>query len=216
MASIQARQIDFLKSKFLQTLGQEREELPVIQAIITDYAKLFLDEAAENLNKTNTNDTGTLNSELTFTVEKNQGGYIVSIGYPVGSKAAEYYDFINKGVAGVGKSTGSPYSFKTKNPSQKHISAIEQWLKRGKAKITATDVQRYGPTRQESKSYRFREQNASKSLAYIVARSTKIKGIKATRYFDDAITAVFGQDFIDIMSKALAADVALQITQTKN
>jgi hypothetical protein len=41
-------------------------------------------------------------------------GYEVTLGYPKDSKAAEYWDYVNKGVAGYGKQiSGSPYNFKS-------------------------------------------------------------------------------------------------------
>ena len=50
-----------------------------------------------------------------------------------------------------------------------------------------------------------------KSLAYAVSVGIKKKGIKQTRFFDDAITKVFGKGFIKQVSQALNADISLKI-----
>lgn len=217
MASISQRQVEFLKSQFLNSLGTQRptNDLSVLEGILKQYAQVFLMEAIENLNKTNSIATGNIADDLTFTVEEVPGSYILSIGYPPESNAAKYYDFVNKGVSGVQNPTASPYAFKTINPSKKHVKAIEDWLLLGKSKVQATDVARYSPSRQESKSIGFRQVDDSKSLAYVIARSIKKKGIKATNFFDDAISTVFNDNFRLILSEALAADVQIQLTNTR-
>ena len=141
MATISQRQVQLLKSQFLQSIGQAREivDLPVVEGILKEAAKVFLETAINNANKSNSIDTGAIVDDLTFTVEKGNG-YILSIGYPPDSPAAKYFDFINKGVAGVGKITDSPYQYKTRYPSKMHVKAIEDWLKRGKMKTSASDV----------------------------------------------------------------------------
>lgn len=212
MASISQRQVQLLKSQFLQSIGQSKDigELPVVEGILKEVAKVFLETAVDNANKSNSIDTGAIVDDLTFTIEKGNG-YTLTVGYPPNSPAAKYFDFVNKGVAGVGKVTDSPYQFKSKNPSKAHVSAIAEWIKRGKMKTSASDVSRYGLTKQESKYVNLRQKGKTQSLAYVVARSIKIKGLKATRYFDDAIMTVFGDGFRKVLSEALAADISIQI-----
>ena len=55
---------------------------------------------------------------------------------------------------------------------------------------------------------------AQEDAAYGIAMSIKRKGITPTRFFDDAITATFNKDFINVLGKALAADVSLKIIPT--
>jgi hypothetical protein len=216
MASITKNQVSFLKTKFLNELGEQKatDNLPVVEGILQEYAKAFLKTAIDNLEKSGSVASGLTSTDITFAISQVSGSYIISIGYPKGSKASKYYDFINKGVAGVGKTTDSPYAFKSKYPSQEHVSAIKSWLKFGKAKIMATDVSRYGPTKNERKSSGLRKKDITKSLAYMIASSVKRKGIRATHFFDDAIKTTFDKNFIGILSEALAADVSLQIIQT--
>jgi hypothetical protein len=212
MASINQAQVEVLRSKFLQSLGQSKAsfDTPVTDDIMAQYAKAFIDEANKNLNKHNTPASGAISDDLTFSVTNAGKQVIISVGYPAGSKAAGYYDFINKGVAGVGKPSPSPYRFRTIHPSKKHVAAIKQWLSFGKAKITATDVGKYGPTKSELKHFRFKDSNPT---AYAVATAVKKKGIDATHFFDDALTSVFNKDFLDVVGKAIGADVRLQIHQ---
>lgn len=214
--NINKSQIEALKQSFLRSLGNNRSDfdLVVLNGVLEKYAEAFLEAAKSNLNKTNSINTGKIADDLTFSIEKGKGSYILSIGYPEDSDASKYYDFVNKGVAGVGKTTSSPYSFKTVNPSKKHVSAIEKWIQSGKAKVQVSDVARYGPTRQESKSIGFRKVEP-RSIAYVIARSIKKKGLEATNFFDDAIASVFNGDFRRILSEALAADVEIQLIKTK-
>lgn len=41
----------------------------------------------------------------------------------------DYFNYIDKGVNGVDKSQGSPYSFHYKHPSRKMVDAILKWIK---------------------------------------------------------------------------------------
>lgn len=209
-------QVELLKLQFLKSLGGERgnDKLPVLDGILKRYAESFLQAAIDNLNKSNSIASGDIAGDLTFAIEQGSGKYVLSIGYPSESEASKYYDYINKGVSGVGKTTASPYSFKTVNPSRKHVAGIEKWIASGKAKVQASDVTRYSPTRQESKSVSFKN-SEPKSLAWVIARAVKKKGIKATNFFDDAIAEVFSGDFQKILSEALAADVEIQLIKTK-
>jgi hypothetical protein len=55
-----------------------------------------------------------------------------------------------------------------------------------------------------------------KRLAYAISSAIKRDGIKATYYFDRAITENFSKDFKDALSVALGGDIILQIRQYGN
>jgi hypothetical protein len=55
-----------------------------------------------------------------------------------------------------------------------------------------------------------------KSLAYVVARSIKKKGLKKTGFFDSAVDSFFGNDFTTAVSKIIGQDVRILIRQNGN
>jgi hypothetical protein len=216
---ITANQVKFLKDNLLSKLGSERpnNNLPVVEQILADYAKEFLDTANANADKAGLTYKGTLQTDLTFKVTQNGRSYEIAIGYPTTSPAAEYYDFQNKGVAGVGKSIASPYSFKTMYPSRKMVTQILLWIRDGKNK-SRFEGQTQNLSALQTKRKRLSDavdsSNNFKALAYGTATNIKKNGIKQTLYFDNAITSTFNKDFVNVLSKALAADVSLKLIQT--
>lgn len=215
MSSITEAQVKLLQSNYLNKLGSLRGDFdtPVLNDILTQYATAFLEQVVTNINKAGITYKGSLSTELTFSTTKTQAGYEVDMGYPVRSKSAKYYDFQNKGVAGVGKRIASPYSFKTLAVGEKMQASIAEWLK-SSGKSARLEDQKKGLSKLQKKRkaiFKSTQSNAGNSLAYIVARSIKRKGIKQTLYFDKAITKVFDKNFIKLASQALGADIKINI-----
>jgi hypothetical protein len=210
--AITANQVKFLKDNLLSKLGSERSnnKLPIVEQILADYAKEFIDTANANADKAGLTYKGTIQTDLTFRVTQNGRSYEIAIGYPLDSPAAEYYDFQNKGVAGVGKSIASPYSFKTMYPSRKMVSAIEEWVRFNGISNRAEDQTRNLSALQTKR----KRLSDTQETAFVIAMGIKRKGIKQTLYFDNAITSTFNKDFVNVLSKALAADVSLKLIQT--
>lgn len=210
--AITANQVKFLKDNLLSKLGSERSnnKLPIVEQILADYAKEFIDTANANADKAGLTYKGTIQTDLTFRVTQNGRSYEIAIGYPLDSPAAEYYDFQNKGVAGVGKSIASPYSFKTMYPSRKMVSAIEEWVRFNGISNRAEDQTRNLSALQTKR----KRLSNTQETAFAISMGIKRKGIKQTLYFDNAITSTFNKDFINVLSKALAADVSLKLIQT--
>ena len=216
MASITQSQVAFLKTKFLNEIGASKEPLalPVVENILAEYAKAFIGTAVKNAEKKRMTSTGKLQSDLEFRVNKNGAAYEINIGYDPASEAAEYYDYQNKGVAGVGKSIASPYAFKTLYASRKMATSILLWLRQAKNAGRFEDQTRKKSGLQIKRKKMGKMVDKSKDLqglAFGISRKIKRDGIKPTRFFDDAITSTFNKDFINVMGKALAADVTLKI-----
>ncbi len=216
MASITQSQVAFLKTKFLNEIGEGRTdiELPVVENILAEYAKAFIGTAVKNADKKRMINKGHLQSDLEFRVNKNGAAYEINIGYDPSSPAAEYYDFQNKGVAGVGKGLASPYSFKSLYPSRKMMTSILLWLRNAKNSSRNDDQKKQKSglqIKRKKLSKMVNKSNDLKGLAYGISRKIKRDGITPTHFFDDAITATFNKDFINVIGKALAADVSLKI-----
>jgi hypothetical protein len=210
---ITANQVKFLKEKFLPTIGgaKQNNKLEIVEQILAAYADEFIVKAYDNANKAGIVYKGGLSSQLTFSVTENGRAYEIAIGYKSTSPAAEYYDFQNKGVAGVGKTVaGSPYSFKSLYPSRKMVSAIEEWVRFNGIANRAEDQTRNLSALQTKR----KRLSDTQETAFAIAMGIKRKGIKQTLYFDNAITSTFNKDFVNVLSKALAADVSLKLIQT--
>ena len=130
--SIASSQVAHLES--LSSFGNSKTdfvttgEMSSVDALLATYAQKFIEAAQRNLRAKHKIDTGAL-MEITFDVSFMGKGYTLTLGYPKDSKAAEYWDYVNKGVAGVDKTiNGSPYKFKTKYANKKMAGSIKQQL----------------------------------------------------------------------------------------
>lgn len=194
--------------------------LPLVEKILFDIGLEFTMKAKENLRKANAISTGQLfDLSLPVVYQNNKGGYTLEVGYPIGSKADKYYDFVNKGVKGVGgknarlkKNTGD-YSFKTIKPGRALPAAIFSWLNRARKSAT-----KYSPiTKSERKRKSLKkvlsEADNKKKLAFAISTNIKKNGLKQTSYFDDALKILNNQDFIDALSVALEGDIIIQVNR---
>jgi len=161
--------------------------LPATERTIIEYAVEFIKKVQENLKELNKIDTGSLVKDVAKGELINQSGvYSIEIGYPVSSKSAKYYDFVNKGVQGfISKSPNSPYKFRNAMPSSN-----------GPMVLSELDSSRQG--------------------AWLLARKIKSRGLPKTGYFDDAIDEYFGDTFGAAMAKAVGADIRVGVKQVNS
>ena len=128
-----------------------RGKMVEVESILADYAKKFINAAQRNLRAKHKVDTGIL-LDMNFEVTYMGKNYVLTVGYEKGSKAEQYWDFVNKGVAGVGKSlSGSPYKFRTKGASKKMIDAMQGWISRHN--IQPSDKYAISPISNSNSSY---------------------------------------------------------------
>jgi len=181
--------------------------LGIVQALIAQYISEFLTAAADNLNKTNSVTTGNLVESLDFDLQTTSTGYIINF------KALDYYKFVDLGVRGAGassKNSKSPYKYTDKMPP---IAPIEKWIKNNRLTARAADVKKYGGIGRETKSINAKISN--KSLAFLIARSIKNEGLKATNFWSDALEETF-KDFGQNLSAALGRSVTINLQQLAN
>lgn len=213
-------QDELLSDSLLNQLGASEKdfasarELPILEQLLIRAAANFIIRVRENLQALGVDDTGTLSDGITQgDLIKDSQGYSISVGYPKGSKAAGYYDFVNKGVKGVkNQSVNSPYSFKTISPSRSMVGNIESWIKRNNIRANDVAITKVQAKRQ-SLSKMASETSKKKSLAYVVARSIKSKGLKKRPFFDNAVDSIFGKDFTTAVSKIVGQDIRVLIRQ---
>lgn len=188
-----------------------RGRMVEVEAILADYAKKFINAAQRNLRAKQKIDTGTL-MDMNFEVTYMGSSYILTVGYEKGSKAEQYWDFVNKGVAGVGKSlSGSPYKFKTKGASKKMIDAMQGWITRHN--IQPSDKYTIKGLEKKRKSIRSTISQTTKlrSLAVAFARGIKKKGIEQTNYFDNALKLFNSAEFQKDIAEAVGYEVQIAI-----
>ena len=193
--------------------------LPATERTIIEYAVEFIKKVQENLKELNKIDTGSLVKDVAKGELINQSGvYSIEIGYPVSSKSAKYYDFVNKGVQGfISKSPNSPYKFRNAMPSSNGpmVLALQKWMKRNgmlsrkeTASTTKSGLQR--------KRQSIAQLDSSRQGAWLLARKIKSRGLPKTGYFDDAIDEYFGDTFGAAMAKAVGADIRVGVKQVNS
>ena len=209
---------------FLETLGEGKElftkvqDLKGLEKAIGEVVGEFIKQVQENLEKAGKVDTGALATDIT---QSEWDGSSISIGYPVGSQAAKYYDFVNKGVKGVksGQPSDTPYSFKNDRPGLAMQLAIAKWYRRN-AGFGRRETQRKNLSAVQKKRKKIlkitNETDRLKSLAYATSVNIKRKGLKKTGYFDNAVQKYFGNDFNNLIAKVVGREIQINIKQDGN
>ena len=195
---------------------QKLGELPFVERTIIRFASIFIKRVQDNLKKANKIDTGTLSTDITEGELIKQGSsYSLDIGYPESSAGAAYYDYVNKGVKGfISKQPNSPYRFHSAYPKMNGpmVTAIQKWVKRN-ALSSRREDQKYKLSGLQKKRKSVAQLNTGRTTAYLIARKIKQQGLPKTGFFDNAVDAVFNQQFYDKMAKAVGADLVVYIKQ---
>lgn len=217
--SIRQLQAELLDDGLLDRLGAKKEDLtqlPLTEQLLIQSAANFILKVKQNIEVLGISDTGALSDDISSGELVKQGGsYSIELGYPANSKAAKYYDFVNKGVKGVKSGTPvSPYSFKNLRVSRKFEENISSWIKRNNVKGDVAITKRQA--KRQSLSNMKTQATQKKSLAYIIALSIKKKGLKKTGFFDNAVDSIFGADFTTAISKLIGQDIRILIRQNGN
>lgn len=212
---------------YLDSKGQSKaafedvNKLQGVEKLLVLSAANFILKVQENLNQSGRVDTGALASDIESGEVVTGGGSVsISVGYPAGSKAAKYYDFVNKGVKGTrsGSPSDSPYSFKNERVGGLR-NAIEGWLKRNNIASRNEDQKKnLSPVQRKRKrlSKMVSESSRIKSLAYAVSVSIKRKGLKKTGFIDKAAQFAFGKEFNDAVAKIIGREVVINIRNGNN
>ena len=163
-----------------------------IENYLKSYGKYIVRQARGILNKRGKNVTGKLSKSLKYKIVKSKDGYDIQF------LASKYAAFVNKGVSGTqgrrtyidkdGKRKTSPFKFKKQPPS----SVIEGWIKnRGiKGRSAGTKYKLKDGTVKRSGAGRFMKR---KSLAFLIARSIKRKGIPAASFYTQPLSYSFNK-----------------------
>lgn len=220
--SISQLQRELVNSGALNELGSSSKnylrsgELPTLERFLIETAANFILKVKENIETLGISDTGALSDDLSEgELEKSSKGYSITMGYPANSKAAKYYDFVNKGVKGVKSGTpNSPYAFKNLGVSRAMLSNIYSWVNRNGLRKNDVAITKRQAKRQ-SLSKMISEASKKKSLAYAIAVNIKKKGLKQTKFFDNAVDNYF-KNFAPEVAKVIGQDVKVLIYGNNN
>lgn len=221
-------QAQFIRDQFLNRVGGQFQKVdtdafPVLEQMLFQAGLDFNDTIRKNLEKAGAISSGKLVDTGVPNVTQTKSGVNLNIGYPLGSKQLEYYDFINKGVAGVGgknaklKKNSGDYKFKSKFPNRRMAASIFSWLNKARKSVRTDKIDLSGVQKKRRKlSKTIDEATNKKRLAYAISSAIKRDGIRATYYWDRAIQENFSQNFKDALSVALGGDIIIQIRQNGN
>lgn len=191
-----ANRRELVSSGDLPSFGQSRSTnapltFDALEAVFVEYGEKFVRGFAEELDKADANASGAGTSSIRFEFNKLGQSYETQI------FMSDYLKFVDLGVQGVGassKNNSSPFKFKFVNPSKSHVDALEKWVKEKNIRAVVT-VPKGLVARDLS----------PRSLAYVIARSSKINGLRATFFkkktvdrladeFKKAVIAAAGDD----------------------
>ena len=197
-------------------------EFPSVELFMIRSAAAFVLQIKEVLNRQGKVSSGGLEDGISSGSLNNTGnGYEISIGWDSSDPASKYYDFVNKGVKGVvsGNPSSSPYAFRNLKVSRNMQRSILLWYrKRGNSARNDDQRKKLSATQRKNRSIKRQVDAATrlKSMAYATAVNIKKKGIRRSGFFDDTINSVFGQSFLDALSKVVGQDVKIAIRQANN
>lgn len=222
------KQIEAEVLSYLDTIGQdagafqEVTEMDSIEKMMILSAANFIIKVQENLQRLGKVDTGTLSTKIDKgDVIESGGSYSIEVGYEKGTKAAKYYDYVNKGVRGTksGEPADSPYSFKSDYPSSDMTLNLAKWYRRH-ASAGRRESQKKGLSavqRKRKKLSKMVDANKSlRSLAYATAINIKRRGLKRTGFFDDAIKYSFSDEFTKALAKITGKEIAINLRTNGN
>lgn len=231
------KQIEEEVLSFLDNIGVSAKDyqeylnvtsINALEKMLILHSANFVIKVQENLQRLGKVDTGALSSEITQgDVIKTSDGYSVEVGYPKGSKAEKYYDYVNKGVKGFqsGNPADSPYSFKDIRNKKGGVligrafqKSILGWYRRN-ASAGRKETQTEGLSKvQKKRAKLLKTVNESKrlqSLAYATAVKIKQKGLRKTGFFDKAVQSTFGKDFYSTLAKITGKSIGVAININK-
>lgn len=216
--SINKAQAKELLNGYLQSLGSQYQKEPLIgkaiEFLLFKYALDWNKAVKLNLTKAKAIASGALYDVANPIIIQTPTGYTIEFGYPINSKAAKYYDFVNKGVSGVRnkKQNAGVYQFKNPYPNRKMAASILSWLNISRKQVA--NVQQ-ATTPLEKKRVKLKKMltdaDNKKRLAYAISSKIKRDGLRATYYIDKAMKTVFNNDFRAAIGEALDTEITIQI-----
>lgn len=190
--------------EYLENLGRAKQLFELtgqspLQTVMKDFAETQITLAKNELVNGNPphNATGALAQSIAFTLNI---GEVVTIDFLMN----DYWDFINEGVNGVQNNFGSPYSFRSLNPSREMVDAImgvgslDGWIRaKGIRDLIYVDNDGNLVIKDLVTDSDFR------SAAYVFARAVKRNGIQGNNFINNVFNEKAIQKFEEEILKAI-------------
>ena len=207
MANITGRQKIVLQDRFLDTQRTEvfsEQFSSTIEAFLSELGNKFKDNYIEETNSKNIVATGGID-KVEFVIDETDATKVtLNILFPY------YAKFVDKGVKGVKSSANapdSPYQFKNYGMNAEGRASVKRWLDSGKAKVTATDVKRYGSVGSEKKFSKISEEDSKlNTLIYNI----KKYGIKKRDFINPVLNETLdgaAKELGDILGKEIVINI---------
>jgi hypothetical protein len=207
MANITGRQKIVLDENFLEGTGAEDFTDKVnstIAAFLSVIGDKFTDNWRNILDKKDIIATGGID-KVRFEIDESDANSVtLNIFFPY------YATFVDKGVKGVKSSANapdSPYQFKNYGMNSQGRASVKRWLDSGKAKVTATDVKRYGSVGGERKFSKISEADSKlNTLIYNI----KKYGIKKRDFINPVLNETLdgaSKELSDILGKEIVINI---------
>jgi hypothetical protein len=207
MANITGRQKIVLQDKFLEGTGAETFTDKVnstIEAFLTTLGNKFTDKWVTTLDQKKIVASGEID-KVRFEIDETDAEKVTLNIFFVG-----YAKFVDKGVKGVKSSANapdSPYQFKNYGMNAEGRASVKRWLDSGKAKVTATDVKRYGSVGGEKKFSKISEADSKlNTLIYNI----KKYGIKKRDFINPVLNETLdgaAKELSDILGKEIVINI---------
>jgi hypothetical protein len=207
MANITARQKIVLQDKFIEGTGADTFTDKVnstIEAFLTTLGDKFTEKWVTTLDQKKIVASGGID-KVRFEIDETDAEKVTLNIFFVG-----YAKFVDKGVKGVKSSANapdSPYQFKNYGMNAEGRASVKRWLDSGKAKVTATDVKRYGSVGGEKKFSKISEADSKlNTLIYNI----KKYGIKKRDFINPVLNETLdgaAKELSDILGKEIVINI---------
>ena len=157
---------------------------------LNDFLKYTITQAKANLTRKKKNSTRALYDSLDYDYKVSNNSFTASI------SGLDYGEYQDKGVSGKKKKYNTPYSYKDKMPPAK---AFDKWI-----------VRKGIAPRNDKGQFQTR-----KGIAFAIARSVFINGIKPSRFMSDPFEKGFKR-LPDEIIEAFGLDVETFLQQIIN
>ena len=185
------------------------KKFPKVEKYLRSYGKKIIRQARKIIKKKGKKDSGKLLSSLKFVLKEKKGIFDIEF------LSAKHGEFIDKGVKGLGKKNLPPGS-KAKNvrPNRTYIDAETGKRKRTPYKFKTPNIR-------SSIMEAYIQRNgirigdmSVKSMAFIIGRAIKAKGIQGISFYSQPIAA-FSKKFRRELMEEFETDVLNQIITRK-
>jgi hypothetical protein len=207
MANITARQKIVLQDKFIEGTGADTFTDKVnstIEAFLTTLGDKFTEKWVTTLDQKKIVASGGID-KVRFEIDETDENRVTLNIFFVG-----YAKFVDKGVKGVKSSANapdSPYQFKNYGMNAEGRASVKRWLDSGKAKVTASDVKRYGSVGGEKKFSKISEADSKlNTLIYNI----KKYGIKKRDFINPVLNETLdgaAKELSDILGKEIVINI---------